>query len=95
MKPGFYKVADYAIEVQDAWELYRNTRESLLKEQLLGETKMRTDVELMQNFGTASGTKTTAERGLLKEGKTFPPRPSRPRSAARRRRRTCCERARS
>jgi hypothetical protein len=70
MKPGFYKVADYAIEVQDAWELYRNTRESLLKEQLLGETKMRTDVELMQNFGTASGTKTTAERGLLKEGKT-------------------------
>ncbi|MDE2396956.1 MAG: hypothetical protein KGM91_16095 [Burkholderiales bacterium] len=26
---------------------------------------MRTDIGLMQNFGTASGTKTTAERGTL------------------------------
>lgn len=64
-KPNWYKLRDYNVEVPDAWALYLNTRDSLLKEQLLGETKMRTDVGLMQNFGTASGTKTTAERGTL------------------------------
>ena len=64
-KPSWYKVDTADIEIKDAWALYKNTRDSLLREQLLGETKMRSDVELMQNFGTASGTKTTAERGTL------------------------------
>jgi hypothetical protein len=64
-KPSGYTLRDYTVEVPDAWALYPNTRDSLLKKQLLGETKMRTDVGLMQNFGTASGTRTTAERGTL------------------------------
>jgi hypothetical protein len=64
-KPGWYTVATQDVEIQDAWEMYLNTRESLLREQLLGETKMRTNVPLLQNFGTASGTETTAERGTL------------------------------
>ena len=64
-KPAWYKPDTFEVEVKDAWEMYRNTRGSLLKEQLLGETKMRSDVGLLQNFGAASGTKTTAERGTL------------------------------
>ncbi len=68
MAPSFYKPESFDIEAADAWALYYNTRESLLKEQLLGETKMRTDVALLQNFGAASGTVTTAELGTLKDG---------------------------
>jgi len=64
-KPGWYAAGSQAEEIDDAWEMYLNTRESLLREQLLGETKMRTNVPLLQNFGTASGTTTTAERGTL------------------------------
>jgi hypothetical protein len=69
MKPTWYKLKSYEKEVEDAFALYQNTRQSLLKEQLLGETKMRTDVGLMQNFGTASGTRTTAESGALRNEK--------------------------
>ncbi len=52
-------------EAQDAWALYSNTKSSTLREQLLGDTKMRSDIELLQNFGAASGTQTTAERRTL------------------------------
>lgn len=68
MKPGWYKLMTLDREAEDAWALYKNTKASVLKEQLLGETKMRSDLELLQNFGAVSGTKTTAERGTLFDG---------------------------
>ncbi|WAG76930.1 hypothetical protein LMK08_16275 [Metapseudomonas furukawaii] len=67
VKPDWYVLGTQEQEIDEAWALYSNTRGSLLSELLLGDMKLRSQVEILKNFGTTSGTATTMERGTLFE----------------------------
>jgi hypothetical protein len=69
-RPSFYRVnlddpAHKELEWQDGYALYYNTKTSTLAEQLLGETSMRSNLVLLNNFGTASGSTSAIERGTV------------------------------
>jgi hypothetical protein len=64
-KPHWYQMAKQEIEIEDAWEMYNNARNSKLSELLLGDLKLRSQVEVLKNFGTTSGTVSTMERKTL------------------------------
>ncbi|QRY79203.1 hypothetical protein JVX91_27155 [Pseudomonas sp. PDNC002] len=71
MKPIWYKFRGKTQDEQitnesaAAWRVYSNTKASTLDELLLGDLKLRSHVEIMNNFGTTSGSVTTLERGTL------------------------------
>lgn len=74
-KPRWYKVTSQKVEIDDAWQMYLNARNSNLAELLLGDVKLRSQIEVLKNFGTTSGTETTMERQTLfddKNAKIFP-----------------------
>ena len=71
-KPSWYKVGTKALEISDAWEMYQNARQSTLSELLLGDVKLRSQIEVLKNFGTTSGTETTMERKTLKDSGNKP-----------------------
>lgn len=66
-KPSWYQQSglDQQLEIRDAWQMYENARTSNLSELLLGDVKLRTQIDVLQNFGTTSGTETSMERGTL------------------------------
>ena len=64
-KPAWYKMGSRDIEINDAWEMYEHARTSNLSELLLGDVKLRSQLEVLNNFGTTSGTETTMERNTL------------------------------
>ncbi|MBK5549643.1 hypothetical protein JFU49_04990 [Pseudomonas sp. TH03] len=66
-KPSWYGVGSQEVEIDDAWLMYEHARKSTLQELLLGDTKLRSHMEILKNFGTTSGTKTTMEQGSLFE----------------------------
>ena len=68
-RPSWYKTYPRfkKIEIDDAWALFENSKNSLLREQLLGDVSLRSDKPVLRNFGTASGTESTMERGTLKD----------------------------
>lgn len=68
-KPHWYKMGSKEVEINDAWAMYLNARNSNLSELLLGDLKLRSQIEVLKNFGTTSGTETTMERGTLFNGK--------------------------
>lgn len=68
-KPHWYTMGSQQIEINDAWEMYQNARGSNLSELLLGEMKLRSQLEVLKNFGTTSGTETTMERHTLYDDK--------------------------
>lgn len=54
--------------IQNAWAIYKNALNSNLKEMLLGDVKLRSEISILQNFGTTAGTTTTMDRGILRDG---------------------------
>lgn len=64
-KPHWYRLGSKQIEIDDAWEMYRNARDANLSELLLGDVKLRSQLEVLKNFGTTSGTDSTMEKGAL------------------------------
>jgi hypothetical protein len=70
-RPNWYQKSglDQDLEIRDAWSMYENAKGSNLSELLLGDLKLRTQLDVLQNFGTTSGTETTMERGTLLDGK--------------------------
>lgn len=68
-KPHWYKLGSQDIEINDAWAMYCNARDSTLSELLLGDVKLRSHLEVLRNFGTTSGTESTMERGTLRDDK--------------------------
>jgi hypothetical protein len=68
-RPKWYTMGSQDSEIHGAWKLYGNALESTLPELLLGEMKLRSSLDVLNNFGTTSGVETTMERGTLKDGK--------------------------
>lgn len=68
-KPHWYKIGTQEIEIKDAWAMYQNARDSTLSELLLGDLKLRSQIEVLKNFGTTSGTESTMERKTLIDDK--------------------------
>ena len=75
-KPHWYKMGSQEIEINDAWAMYQNARDSNLSELLLGDLKLRSQLEVLKNFGTTSGTESTMERGTLYDDKKNVVRPA-------------------
>ncbi len=69
LKPHWYKMGSIEVEIGDAWEMYQNARNSSLSELLLGDVKLRSQLEVLKNFGTTSGSETTMERKTLLDDK--------------------------
>jgi hypothetical protein len=67
VKPKWYSSngLDQDFEIDDAYNLYANTKGSSLREMLLGDMQIRSELELLRNFGTTSGSETSMERGTL------------------------------
>jgi hypothetical protein len=70
-KPSFYNydltlTANKNFEWEDGFKLYKNTKASTLAEQLLGETAMRSNIALLNNFGAVSGSSSAIERGTVR-----------------------------
>ena len=68
-KPGWYKMGSQDVEIKDAWQMYKNARDCNLPELLLGDLKLRSQIEVLKNFGTTSGTESTMERKTLVDDK--------------------------
>lgn len=70
-KPHWYEKGGLKqqLEIDDAWEMYENAKNSSLSELLLGDVKLRSQIEVLRNFGTTSATESTMERGTLREGR--------------------------
>jgi hypothetical protein len=51
--------------IKNAWDVYRHSSASLLAEMLLGDVKLRSEVSILQNFGTTAGSQTSMARLLL------------------------------
>src|SRR5882724_11418708 len=49
--------------------MYQNARQSTLDELLLGDVKLRSEIEVLKNFGTTSGSESTMERETLFDSK--------------------------
>lgn len=52
-------------EWEDGFKLYTNTKQSLLREQILGETAIRGDVSMLSNFGATSGSKVNLNKKAI------------------------------
>jgi hypothetical protein len=70
LKPVWYTIGTMKVEIDDAWEMYLNAYKSTLSELLLGDVALRSKLDVLQNFGTTSGTQSTMERQTLYDGKT-------------------------
>src|SRR5260221_13323913 len=68
-KPSWYKMGSQEVEITDAWKMYQNARQSTLDELLLGDVKLRSEIEVLKNFGTTSGSESTMERETLFDAK--------------------------
>ncbi|WP_338524325.1 hypothetical protein NUH87_01105 [Pseudomonas batumici] len=67
-KPGKDYDPDITAAIANGWSVYHNASSSTLKEMLLGDVKLRSELSILQNFGTTAGTQTMMARGLLKNG---------------------------
>lgn len=73
-KPFWYKKNldnDSIIEAEilDAWLLYENARNSSLREMLLGDVGLRSDLPVLNNFGVTTGSKSAIELGTVYKDK--------------------------
>jgi len=63
-------VKNYAIakeaNIHNAWKVYSNALSSQLREMLLGDVKLRSDLVILENFGTTAGNTTTMSTGTLR-----------------------------
>lgn len=60
--------ANKNFEWEDGYKLYENTKASTLAEQLLGETALRSNIALLNNFGAVSGSRSAIEAGTVRSG---------------------------